>query len=346
MRHLSKIDISAECMRSDSGDALLFHLRDLPADARVPGAPRDRLFTNLAQQERSANVVILSATMRPCHDVECVLGQIAGDGRSITWNGDCVGLASSLAMSALTRGYIHRERIPQNGTVAVRIWQSQVRRTIIVHAPVVGKAVPLADETAAAVRLDVLDPAAPDGEIFPTGRVTDHFDIPGVGVLEATLVNVGEPTVFINIADIRLAAVRVAGVELARAIRATVTERTAIHAPVLRIVYVATPQDYVAADGTWVAAENVDLCAWDAMPKIAPGASSLVALGVAATIPETVVNRAVAGHSSRTVRVGYPEGISIVTASTRQIDGEWIVTKVVMSDRCRVLSEGSLRLPA
>src|SRR5690606_38949466 len=49
-----------------------------------------------------------------------------------------------------------------------------------------------------------LDPAADDdgGAMFPTGNVVDELDVPGVGVLKATLINAGIPTIFVDAAAI------------------------------------------------------------------------------------------------------------------------------------------------
>jgi 2-methylaconitate cis-trans-isomerase PrpF len=100
-----------------------------------------------------------------------------------------------------------------------------------------------------------------------------------------------------------------------------------------RIVYVATSQHYFAAIGTQISAENLDSYAWEVLAEIPHRAAVLISLGVAAAIPGTVVNQVMANRTSQTVRIGCAEGISVVTACTRRIGGEWIVTKVIMSDR-------------
>src|SRR5690606_32485826 len=58
---------------------------------------------------------------------------------------------------------------------------------------------------AAEIPVEFMDPAADDedgGALFPTGNVVDTLDVPGVGTFQATLINAGIPTVFLNAADI------------------------------------------------------------------------------------------------------------------------------------------------
>ena len=58
---------------------------------------------------------------------------------------------------------------------------------------------------AAEIGLSFLDPAeggAGAGGLFPTGRLVDELDVPGIGRLPATLINAGIPTVFVNARDV------------------------------------------------------------------------------------------------------------------------------------------------
>ena len=104
----------------------------------------------------------------------------------------------------LTR-LIDSARIPHNGTAIIRIWQANIEKTIIAHVPIANGEV---QETggfeldgvtfpAAEVLLEFMDPAdSGDGAMFPTGELIDTLDVPGLGSLEATLINAGIPTIF------------------------------------------------------------------------------------------------------------------------------------------------------
>ena len=63
---------------------------------------------------------------------------------------------------------------------------------------------------AAEVKVEFLDPAADEegdgagGAMFPTGNRIDMLDVPGVGRIEATLINAGNPTIFVDAARLGL----------------------------------------------------------------------------------------------------------------------------------------------
>ena len=59
----------------------------------------------------------------------------------------------------------------------------------------------------------------------------------------------------------------------------------------------------------------------------------------------TVVNLAAGGGTRGAVRFGHPSGTLRVGADVQQADGQWVVTKAVMSRSARVLMEGTVRVP-
>jgi 2-methylaconitate cis-trans-isomerase PrpF len=73
--------------------------------------------------------------------------------------------------------------------------------------------------------------------------------------------------------------------------------------------------------------------------------TAAVAIGTAAAISGTLVNLAAGGGEREAVRFGHPSGTLRVGAQASQKDGEWTVTKAVMSRSARVLMEGSVRVP-
>ena len=71
-----------------------------------------------------------------------------------------------------------------------------------------------------------------------------------------------------------------------------------------------------------------------------------LAIGTAAAIPGTIVNRAAGGDARTAVRFGHPSGTLRVGAEAEQVDGQWVVRKALMSRSARVLMEGWVRVPA
>jgi 2-methylaconitate cis-trans-isomerase PrpF len=73
--------------------------------------------------------------------------------------------------------------------------------------------------------------------------------------------------------------------------------------------------------------------------------TAAVAIGTAAAITGTLVNLAAGGIERNAVRFGHPSGTLRVGAEANLVDGEWTVTKAIMSRSARVLMEGWVRVP-
>jgi 2-methylaconitate cis-trans-isomerase PrpF len=74
--------------------------------------------------------------------------------------------------------------------------------------------------------------------------------------------------------------------------------------------------------------------------------TAAVAIGTAAAIPGTLVNAAAGGGERNAVRFGHPSGTLRVGAEAQRANGEWSVTKAIMSRSARILMEGWIRVPA
>jgi 2-methylaconitate cis-trans-isomerase PrpF len=101
--------------------------------------------------------------------------------------------------------------VPENGIAVIRIFQANISKTIIAHVPIEnGQVVELGDFeldgvtfAAAEVQLDFMDPADDgEGAMFPTGALIDALDVPGIGTFQATMINAGIPTIFLNARDL------------------------------------------------------------------------------------------------------------------------------------------------
>src|SRR4029453_6918836 len=104
------------------------------------------------------------------------------------------------------------------------------------------------------------------------------------------------------------------------------------HTP--KVAFVAPAQDYVASSGKRIAAGDIDLHARAlSMGKLhhAMMGTAAVAIGTAASIPGTLVNLAAGGGQRSQVRFGHPSGTLRVGAEAKRVDGEWTVTKALMS---------------
>lgn len=391
MAHPAQIRIPATYMRGGTSKGVFFRLQDLPASCQQPGAARDRLFLRVigspdpyaahidgmgGATSSTAKCVILSKSSVPDHDVDYLYGQVAIDKPFVDWSGNCGNLSTAAGAFALHAGLVDPARIPDNGVCVVRIWQANIRKTIIAHVPVSQGQVQESGDfeldgvtfPAAEIVLDFLDPSDDEGDgaaMFPTGNLVDELDVPGLGKLQATLITAGIPTVFVNAADIgyagtelreqintdpaalqRFEAIRVAGALRMGLIKTPEEAATRQHTP--KIAFVAPPASYRASSGKTIAAADIDLLVRAlSMGKLhhAMMGTCAVAIGTAAAIPGTLVNLAAGGGARDAVRFGHPSGTLRVGAAARLVDGSWTVSKASMSRSARILMEGWVRVP-
>ncbi|MGH8516424.1 MAG: 2-methylaconitate cis-trans isomerase PrpF [Panacagrimonas sp.] len=393
MAHVPQIKIPATYMRGGTSKGVFFKLGDLPERCRTPGAARDKLLLRVigspdpygaqidgmgGATSSTSKAVILAKSSKPDHDVDYMFGQVSIDKAFVDWSGNCGNLTAAVGSFAISNGLVDPSRVPQNGECIVRIWQVQIAKTIIAHVPISNGQV---QETgsfeldgvtfpAAEVQIEFLDPADEGdgdggGSMFPTGKLVDELEVPGIGTLKATMINAGIPTVFVNADEIGYT-----GTELREAInnkpealakfetiRAYGALRMGLikdvseaadrqHTP--KVAFVSKPADYVSSSGKQIKAGDIDLNVRAlSMGKLhhAMMGTAAVAISTAAAIPGTLVNLAAGGGPREAVRFGHPSGTLRVGAAAEQVDGEWKVKKAIMSRSARVLMEGFVRVP-
>ncbi|MES2298791.1 MAG: 2-methylaconitate cis-trans isomerase PrpF [Pseudomonadota bacterium] len=331
-----------------------------------------------ATSSTSKTVIVAPAT-KADHDVDYLFGQVAIDKAFVDWSGNCGNLSAAVGSFAISSGLVDSARLPHDGVAVVRIWQANIGKTIVAHVPMRAGAVQETGDfeldgvtfPAAEVQLEFMDPAAEEegggGAMFPTGQVVDELVVPGVGTLKATMINAGIPTIFVH-----AQAIGYTGTELQEAIngdakalamfeaiRAHGALRMGLishideaakrqHTP--KVAFVAAPAGYVSSSGKAVGAGDIDLLVRAmSMGKLhhAMMGTAAVAIGTAAAIPGTLVNLAAGGSARSAVRFGHPSGTLRVGAEAScDANGEWRVSKAIMSRSARVLMEGWVRVPA
>ncbi|WP_295965233.1 2-methylaconitate cis-trans isomerase PrpF [uncultured Xanthomonas sp.] len=392
MAHAPQLRIPATYMRGGTSKGVFFRLQDLPAAAQTPGPARDALLQRVigspdpyAKQidgmggatSSTSKTVIVAPSTRPDHDVDYLFGQVAIERAFVDWSGNCGNLSAAVGPFAIAAGLVDPARIPRDGVATVRIWQANIGKTIVAQVPMTDGAVQETGDfeldgvtfPAAEIALEFLDPAADEdgagGAMFPTGNLVDTLEVPGVGSFQATLINAGIPTIFLEAQALgylgtelqdaingdaqalqRFETIRAYGA-LRMGLIATLDDAvTRQHTP--KVAFVAPPADYTASSGKPVAAADIDLLVRAmSMGKLhhAMMGTAAVAIGTAAAIPGTLVNRAAGGGERTAVRFGHPSGTLRVGAEARQVDGQWTVTKALMSRSARVLMEGWVRVP-
>ena len=327
----------------------------------------------------TSKCVIISKATVPDHDVDYLYGQVSIDTAFVDWSGNCGNLSSAVGPFAIANGLIDPAKVPRDGICTVRIWQANIGKTIVAHVPMAdGQVQEIGDFEldgvtfpAAEIVLEFIDPADEGegdggGAMFPTGHLVDDLEVPGVGTLKATMINAGIPTVFVDAADIGYTGSELQegingdakALAMFEAIRSHAAVRMGLikdvseaakrqHTP--KVAFVAPAADYAASSGKQVRGGDIDLRVRAlSMGKLhhAMMGTASVAIATAAAVPGTLVNAATGGGTRNVVNFGHPSGTMRVGADVQQVDGQWTVTKAVMSRSARVLMEGQVRVPA
>lgn len=378
-------------MRGGTSKGVFFRNDWLPAEAalrdrvllRVIGSP-DPYGQHIdgmgGATSSTSKVVVIGPSSREDCDVDYRFGQVAIDKPVVDWSGNCGNLTSAVGPFAIGQGLVDA---PRNGVATVRIWQANIQAKIIAHVPMRdGQVVEEGDFEfdgvtfpAAEIKIEFLDPSGEGDDggddagrgMFPSGHPVDTLEIPGLGGVELTMINAGNPAIFVDAAVLGLT-----GAELQRdvngnpalllkaeAIRAhaavrmglaaTPEEATQLRPHTPKLAFVAKPAAYVASSGKPVDPATLDINARIfSMGKLhhAMTGTGAVAIAVAAVIPGTVINRLLADRAHGQVRFGHPSGSLAVGAEAEQRNDAWVVTKVTMSRTSRRLMEGHVLVPS
>jgi probable AcnD-accessory protein PrpF len=386
-----QIKIPATYMRGGTSKGVFFKRSDLPEAAQKAGVIRDQLLLRVigspdpygkqidgmgGATSSTSKTVILDKSAQPHHDVDYLFGQVSIDSAFVDWSGNCGNLTAAVGAFAISNGLVAAEKIPENGICTVHIWQANIQKTIIAHVPITQGQVQETGDfeldgvtfPAAEVQIEFLDPAD-DGEdggaMFPTGNLVDTLLVPEVGEFQATFINAGIPTIFLNAVDIgyegtelqdaingdaaalaRFEKIRAYGAKQMGLIQDIAEAEKRQHTP--KIAFVSGPKSYVSSSGKAIGEQDTDLLVRAlSMGKLhhAMMGTAAVAIGTAAAIPGTLVNLAAGGGEREAVRFGHPSGTLRVGAQAVQENGQWAVKKAVMSRSARVLMEGWVRIP-
>ncbi|KAF1018031.1 MAG: 2-methyl-aconitate isomerase [Paracidovorax wautersii] len=388
--HPQQTAVRATYMRGGTSKGVFFTRADLPATIRHDAAALDRFLLRAigspdpygkhtdgmgGATSSTSKVVLVDRSERADCDVDYLFGAVAIEDPVVDWSGNCGNLSAAVGPFAIARGLVDA---PANGVATVRIWQANIGKRIVAHVPMRDGEVQETGDfeldgvtfPAAEIRLEFLDPGADEegegGAMFPTGRRIDVLQVPGESPITATLINAGNPTIFVdaqalgltgcelqadvngNAALLRRCETIRAHATVAMGLAASAEEATARRPHTPKLAFVAQPAGYTASSGKPVAAGDIDLVARIfSMGKLhhAMTGTGAVAIAVAAAIPGTVVSRLFEQGARSPVRFGHPSGTLAVGAEAVEANGAWTVTKAIMSRSARRLMDGSVYVP-
>lgn len=380
---MTQLRIPAVYMRGGTSKGVFFRADALPADTvardrmllRVIGSPDPygkQIDGMGGATSSTSKVVLVSKSTRADCDVEYLFGAVSIESPIIDWSGNCGNLTSAVGPFAIGEGLVGGI---DSGIQQVRLWQANIGKRIVAHVPVRdGQVVEEGDFEldgvtfpSAEIKLEFLDLGGDaEGKMFPTGNLIDTLAIPALGDISATLINAGNPTVFVEANSLGLTGSELQDavnsneqlLKICEAVRAqgavsmglaeTVDQATTKRPATPKLAFVSAPHDFIASDGKQISKGDIDLNVRIlSMGKLhhAMTGTGAIAIAAAAAIPGTLVERTL-GKCSEEIRFGHPSGTLTVGASAENRKGEWIVIKAVMSRSARRLMEGWVRVSA
>jgi len=301
-------------------------------------------------------------------------GQVEIDEPSVDLRSLCGNLTSGVGAFAIWEGIVE----PVEPITTVRIYNTNLARMLVTEVPVKdGQPLEAGDfeiagvpGTGAKIQVDFADTAdASTGALLPTGNVVDKLNVPGLGVIETSMVDIGNAHVFVRASDLGLTGAETAAEIDANTELCHTLERIRAEAGVVMgmiddpetaaetspatpfVAMISAPQDYEnTIAGTRVRAEDCDflsrLMFMQQMHKTYAGTST-ACTGIAARIPGTIVHEASRAETRNRleVRIGHPAGV-IETESLvdREPDG-YTVRRATLGRTARRIMEGQVFVP-
>ncbi|WP_425284899.1 2-methylaconitate cis-trans isomerase PrpF family protein [Methylobacterium pseudosasicola] len=370
--------LRAVFMRGGTSKALMLRRQDVPGDiaawesaflsAMDSPDPFGRQLNGMGGGVSSVSkICIVEPSTRPDADIDYTFVQVVVREGRIDLSGNCGNMLSAVGPFAVDEGLVE----VADGPVCLRIFNTNTRKQIVAGFEVRGGravyggdlAIPGVTGTGAPIRLDFVDPGgATTGKLLPTGAVRQILDVPGLGPIEASLVDAANACVFIRAADLGLT-----GTELPAALEAMpglldwlarirVAASVAmgigpdpdaaariVHVPFVGLV--APPQDSSSLSGAAIRAGDVDLTARmisNGVPHQALPLTATLCLAVAARIEGSLVHEAARATGDAALRVGMPSGILTADAAVARDGAGWRAERGSFFRTARPLMRGAV----
>jgi 2-methylaconitate cis-trans-isomerase PrpF len=370
-------------MRGGTSKAVFFHENHLPRDSKI----RDRIILaaygspdpNRRQMDgmggslsTNSKVAIISRSTDPDYDVVYNFGQVSIDRPMIDYKGNCGNISAAVGPFAVDEGLVD----VVEPITKVRIYQKNTKKMIIVEIPVKNGrhdeagdyAIHGVPGTGAKITLRFSDPGgAVTGQLFPTGKPMDSLEVPGVGKVNLTIIDAGNPWVLVPAQEIGLIGTEVEEIDNSEMIRTKLEtirsmaavliglatspeEATRRSQSVPKIAVLATPQQYQTIDGKTIKTDEIDLVArvmsMGTLHKALAVSCAITAAGAAA-VEGTVIRQLIHSPDAKpdNFRLGHPSGIFEVGAKVRKDGKGYQYIEASFGRTARRLMEGYILVP-
>lgn len=347
---MSQQAIRAAFVRGGTSKAVIFRREDLPESRddwnpiflALMGSP-DRGGRQLDGMggglSSLSKICVVGPSRRPDADVDYTFAQIGIRQASVDYAGNCGNMSSAIGPFAVDEGMI---AAAADGTATVRIYNTNTAKIIRSSFETrAGKAVVAGDlgidgvaGTGAPIRLEFMDPGGTKtGALLPTGSARDVLDVPGLGPVEASLVDAANPCVFVRAAALGMTGGErpddldrdVALLERLEAIRCAGSVRMGLAADlgqagsvpsIPQIIMLSAPVDVPTSSGETLRARDYSIgvrALSNGQPHRALMITGALCLAVAVRVGGTIPNE-LAAASDGPIRIGHPSGVLSVDA--------------------------------
>jgi len=367
-------------MRGGTSRGAYLHARDLPRDEELRdrvvlalyGSPDARQIDGIGgAHPLTSKVAIVSPTTDGEADVEYLFGQVRLDEALVDYRGNCGNLLAGVGPFAVDSGLVEA----RDPVTEVRIRNVNTASVVRAEVPVVGGHARVLGETeiagapgsGAAVRLDFSSAAGTLGRgLLPTGAARESLRLADGTQLVVSIVDAGNPTVFVAARSLGLTAQTMLADELSPAVLEALESvrgwaaralglvrdpsQAAGESPAVPKVYVVHPRAaYRSRDGGSIDASAVSLLARGLVmgqPHPAYATTVAVCTAAASRIPGTVVHEcAMAAVGDRVCRIGHPSGVLYVDVDVRTDRSEAELRCAVLERTARRIMEGLAFVP-
>jgi hypothetical protein len=205
-------------MRGGTSKAVFLREDDLPA----PGEARDRMILKVfgspdkrqidglgGADPLTSKLAIIGAPRMAGIDVTYTFGQVEIDRPHVDYHSLCGNISAAVGHYAVEAGLVE----PVEPVTRVTAWTTNLKRRLTIEVPVRNGRpvrtgsyrVPGVPGTGARILLDFADTAGgATGSLLPTGNPLDALEVPGIGRIEVSLVDIGNAHVFIRARDVGL----------------------------------------------------------------------------------------------------------------------------------------------
>ena len=321
----------------------------------------------------TSKLAIIGPPTREDADIDYTFGQVSITAPYVDYGGNCGNISAGVGPFAIDEGLVD----DVEPSTTVRIHQTNTHCIIVAQVPVSdGEAVVAGDYridgvpgTGAKIGLDFSDTAgAVTGQILPTGNVRDTLDVEGVGEVEVSIIDAGNPVVFLHAsrfglqgtespADIDADTQLLDSIERVRGHAAQLVgmvedwRDAAASSPYVPFIALVGPsQEYVSfGSGEAVSSSQVDfvsrLLFMLRMHKAYP-ITGAVCTGAAAMIPGTIVQEvADLSPEPHVVRIGHPSGVIDVEAEVDVGSSGPVLRRAAVGRTARRIMEGHIFVP-